>query len=109
MENKWVHDEKARSTRDLVLQKMIRISWKDRITNGEVYHRMNTHILIDRDVHMQLSFFGHVIGKDYLEGLVVTGFLDGKLARGRPSEIIPHIPQQDDEQVALRDEIDGEQ
>ena len=37
-------------------------------------------------VHRQLSFLGHVIRKDDLEGLVVTGFIDGKRARGRPRE-----------------------
>ena len=29
---------------------------------------------------------GHVIRKDDLEGLVVTGFVDGKRVRGRPRE-----------------------
>ena len=46
-------------------------------------------------VHRQLSFLGHVMRKDDWEGLVVTGFVDGKRRN------IPHIPQQDDEQVAL--------
>ena len=44
---------------------------------------MNTHTsLLMEIVHRQLSYLGHVIGKDDLEGLVVTGFVDGK----RPKE-----------------------
>ena len=41
--------------------------------------------------------------KDDWEGLVVTGFVDGKRSN------IPHIPQQDDEQVALGDDMNGEE
>ena len=34
-------------------------------------------------VRRQLSFIGHVLRKDELENLVVTGFVDGKRTRGR--------------------------
>ena len=65
-------------------RKMLRISWKDRITNDEVYRRMGTGKAILGDiVRRQLSFLGHVLRKDELEKLVVTGFVDGKRARGR--------------------------
>ena len=48
---------------------------------------MNTHkSLLLEIIHRQLSFLGHVIRKYYLEGLVVTGFDDGKNARGRTRE-----------------------
>ena len=37
-------------------------------------------------VKRQMEFFGHVIGKKVLENLVVTGFIEGKRARGRQRE-----------------------
>ena len=41
---------------------MLRISWKDRITNDEVYHRMETGKALMGDiVRRQLSFLGHVL------------------------------------------------
>ena len=39
--------------------------------------------LIGDIVRRQLVFIGHVLRKDKLEKLVVTGFVDGKRARGR--------------------------
>ena len=68
-------------------QRMLWISWKDRLTNEVVYRRMNTHTsLLIAIVLRQLSFLEHVIQKDDLEGLVVTGFVDSKRARDRPME-----------------------
>ena len=58
-----------------------------KLTNVEVYRRLNAHTsILIVIVHKQLSFLGHVIGKDDLEGLVVTGCVDGKRARGRRRE-----------------------
>ena len=37
-------------------------------------------------VKRQMEFFGHVIRKEELENLVVTGFTEGKRARGRQRE-----------------------
>ena len=57
---------------------------KDRITNNEVYRRMGTSkALLGHIVRRQFSFLGHVLRKDEREKLVVTGFVDGKRARGR--------------------------
>ena len=65
-------------------KRMLRISWKEKVTNVEVYRRMNTStsLLIDI-VHRQLTFIGHILRKGELENLVVTGFVDGKRDRGR--------------------------
>ena len=67
--------------------RMLRISWKEKFTNVEVYRRMNTStsLLIDI-VHRQLTFLGHILRKGELENLVVTGFVDGKRDRGRQRE-----------------------
>ena len=65
-------------------RRLLRISWKEKVTNVEVYRRMNTStsLLIDI-VHRQLTFLGHILRKGELENLVVTGFVDGKRDRGR--------------------------
>ena len=67
-------------------RRMLRISWKDMVTNEKVYHQMNIKqsLLVDI-VHRQMSFLGHVLRKE-MEHLVVTGFVDGKHARGRQRE-----------------------
>ena len=69
-------------------RRMLIISWKEKVTNVEVYRRMNTNssLLIDI-VHRQLTFLGHILRKGGLENLVVTGFVDGKRDRGRQREI----------------------
>ena len=66
---------------------MLRISWKEKVTNVEVYRRMNTStsLLIDI-VHRQLTFLGHILRKGELENLVVTGFVEGNRDRGRQRE-----------------------
>ena len=51
----------------------------DRITNDEVYRRMGTVKARLRDiVRRQLSFLGHVLRKDELKKLAVTGLVDHK-------------------------------
>ena len=63
---------------------MLIISWKDRVTNDQIYRRMGTgKALLGDMVRRYLSFLGHVLRKDKLEKLVVTAFVDGKRARGR--------------------------
>ena len=68
-------------------RRMLRITWKEKVTNVEVYRRMNTStsLLVDI-VHRQLTFLGHILRKGELENLVVTGFVDGKRDRGRQRE-----------------------
>ena len=49
-------------------RRMLRISWKEKVTNVEVYRRMNTStsLLIDI-VHRQLTFLEHILRKGELE------------------------------------------
>ena len=66
-------------------RRMLIISWKEKVTNVEVYRRMNTSTSLLMDiVHRKLTFLGHILRKGELENLVVTGFVDGK--RGDGSE-----------------------
>ena len=69
------------------LRRMLRISYKDRVTNEEVLRRAKVGRTLMTDiVKKQMEFFGHVIRKEELEILVVTGFIIGKIARGRQGE-----------------------
>ena len=65
-------------------RRMFKISWKEKVTNVEVYRRMNTSTsLLIEIAHRQLTFLGHILRKGELKNLVVTGFVDGKRGRGR--------------------------
>ena len=75
------------ATEMLFLRRMLRISYKDRVTNEEVLHRANEDRTLMKDiVKRQIDFFGHVIKKEELENLVITGFIEGKRASGRQRE-----------------------
>ena len=68
------------------LRRMLRISYKDRVTNEAVIRRTNVDRTLMKDiVKKQIQFFGHVIMKEELENLVVTGFIEGKKSQ-RTSE-----------------------
>ena len=69
------------------LRRMLRISYKDKVTNEEVLRRAKVDRTLMKDiVKRKMEFFGHVIRKEELENLVVTGFIEGKRARGRQRE-----------------------
>ena len=68
-------------------RRMLRIPWKDMATNEEGYRRMNIKQSLLMDiVRRKICFLGHVLRKEEMEHLVVTGFVDGKRARGRQRE-----------------------
>ncbi len=69
------------------LRRMLRIAWTDKITNVEVFQRAKVRKELMKDiVRRQMSFLGHTLRKDELENLVVTGYIEGKRARGRQRE-----------------------
>ena len=52
----------------------MRISWKDHVSNKEVFRRANTErSLIKNTRQRQLSFLGHIMRKEKIEHQVVTG------------------------------------
>ena len=72
------------ATKTWFLRRMLRISYKYRMTNEEVLRRANVDSTLMKDiVKRQMELFGHVIRKEEWETLVVTGFIEGKRARGR--------------------------
>ena len=84
MDNLCGYAEKIDAFETWLYRRMLRISWKDMVTNEEVYRRMNIKqsLLVDI-VRRQMSFLGHVLRKEEMEHLVVTGFVDGKRAPGK--------------------------
>ena len=79
----WLCRKKLDAFETWHYRRMLRISWKDMVTNEEVYRRMNIKqsLLVDI-VRRQMSFLGHDLIKEEMEHLVVNGFVDGKRARG---------------------------
>ena len=75
MDSFFCHDgKKLEAFETLLYRKLLRISWKDKITNDEVYRRMGTvKALLGDIVRRQIRFLGHVLQKDELEKLLVTG------------------------------------
>ena len=68
-------------------RRMLKISWKDKITNMEVLNRMSTTMHFWRDMKKRkLEFAGHVLrgssGKTHL--YILEGKVEGKRPRGRP-------------------------
>ena len=76
--------KKLEDIETLLYRKMLRLSWKDRINNDEVYRRMRiVKVLLGDIARRQLSFLGHVLRKYEQEKFVITRFVNNKRARGR--------------------------
>ena len=67
------------------LRRMLRIPWTDHITNEEVLRRAKCQRKLILNIRRrQLLFLGHVIRKEELEELVLSGKIVGKRGKGRP-------------------------
>ena len=66
------------------LCRMLRIKWTDNISNEEVLQRAgSSRELVSTIATRQIQFLGHILRKEKLEELVLTGRTEGKQARGR--------------------------
>ena len=66
------------------LRRMLRVSWRDHVTNDEVLRRAQTNRTLLRTIRArQMKFLGHVIRENGLEKICLQGMVDGKRARGR--------------------------
>ena len=62
----------------------MRIPWTDKVRNEEVLQRTGTGMKLILEIRTkQMRFLGHVMRKDGLENLVLTGKIEGKRSRGR--------------------------
>ena len=67
-------------------RKILRISWRDRVTNLEVLRRMNTNKeLLPTIKQRKLMYFGHVMRNEKyrLLHLIIQGKIEGRRAQGR--------------------------
>ena len=64
---------------------MLRIAWTDKVvSNDQVLQRANTsRNLLKVIVSRQIRFVGHVMRKNQVEAVALTGMIEGKRARGR--------------------------
>jgi len=66
------------------LQRMLKISRTEKKSNEEVFQEAGVHRTLLKCIRQrQLAFLGHVLRRQSLENLVVTGRIDGRRARGR--------------------------
>ena len=67
------------------LRRMMRIPWTDKYkTNEEVLQRAGVERKLIGKIRLRkMRFLGHVIRKDGLENLALTGKIEGKRGRGR--------------------------
>ena len=66
------------------LRKVQKIQWTQTMSNAEVLHRAGINReLMWTAITRQIRFVGHVLRKESLENLVLTGKVDGQRARGR--------------------------
>ena len=68
-------------------RRMLKISWKDKITNKEVLKQAQTELHFMKDMmKRKLEYGGHVLrgssGKTHL--IILEGKIEGKRAQGRP-------------------------
>ena len=65
----------------------MKISWMERISNEEVLRRMDCERELMVNVRVQqMRFLGHVMRREELENLSLTGRIPGSRARGRQRE-----------------------
>ena len=63
---------------------MMRIPWTDKVCNEDVLSRAQVKRKLMYDIRVkQLNFLGHIIRKDGLENLAMTGRIEGKRSRSR--------------------------
>ena len=65
-------------------RRMLKISWTDRVSNEEVLRRVDMPRTMLKDIRRrQMNFVGHVLRKEKLEHLCLTGKVEGRRSRGR--------------------------
>ncbi len=66
-------------------RRILKIPWTARVTNAQVLNRMNTRReLICGLRRRQTEFLGHVMRREALENLSLTGKIERRRGRGRP-------------------------
>ena len=65
-------------------RRMMRISFAQDMSNEEVLKTAKADRSLVKNIRKrQLEFLGHILKKDGIENLCITGFVDGKRKRGK--------------------------
>ena len=65
-------------------RRILRLSWTDRVSNEEVLRRVDQQRSLLKIIRRrQMEFLGHVIRREKLEHLSLTGMIEGRRVRGR--------------------------
>ena len=66
-------------------RRMMRLSYKDHVTNDEVLRRTNSKRSLREEItKRKLQYFGHVIRREKLQRVLMDGKIEGSRGRGRP-------------------------
>ena len=77
-------ESKLQATELWFYRRMMKISWVNHVTNEEVLRRAGTERKIMKAIRKrQIEFLGHVMRKEGLEELMLTGRVNGKRSRER--------------------------
>ena len=75
---------KLRAAEMWFYRRMLRISWRDRVTNEDVMARLGVQRSLVKEIRKrQLNFIGHIIRREKIEHLCLTGRIEGRRSRGR--------------------------
>ena len=75
---------KLEATEMWFLRRMLKIPWTDKRTNEDILTYINTERKLMTTIKKsQWTFFGHIMRREGLQNLAVTGKIEGKRARGR--------------------------
>ena len=66
-------------------RRMLRISWKDRISNEIVLHRIQSQRIVTKTIkERKLQYFGHLVRRGDLQRVLMEAKVARKRGRGRP-------------------------
>ena len=86
MDNEKKTDEmKIQAAEMWFYRRMLKVSWTQKRTNDEVLQMAGA----DREMiinirRRQMTFLGHIMRREDIEALILSGKMEGKKARGRP-------------------------
>ena len=80
-----VTSDKLEAFQMWLYRRILRISWKEHKTNGEILHKMKTkRSLLNTIRKSKCQYFGHIIRGDRVQRLLMKGRINGRRGRGRP-------------------------
>ena len=84
---KKADEERLQAAEMWFWRRMLKISWTERKTNEEVLQRVGIgRELLSSVRSRQMRFVGHVVRREELEHLSLTGKIEGRRPRGRPRQ-----------------------